>query len=414
MSNPNHPDEPLGATFGPGDPRRPGRPPEHPEDRLGDTWPGTATGSAQDQETDRRLRALIGPVTPLQTPPYSFERVVLRAQRKRHRSAFIAAAAVVSVLAAGAGGVVVGTHLGTGGVVQVAGAGCDQGQGGGRALGGAGTSGARGNGVLDFAAPAAWTGGAGARDAGFAVAGTSGGPRAALASGDVDSGREVMERKHEWAIGGVLTVAALTGGIVAGCSSANSHNGPSASATESGAPVVSSSPSVVTLPSGTASASSGASPSASGPPRCHTTDLSPSVSIVPNSQAAGHELMNIRLTNTSGRTCTVFGFPGMMLEDTNQSGQATNVVRDHTVTPAHLTVPDGGSVATTAQFDFDVPAADEPPTGNCEAPSVYMQITPPDETTQLSATITGGPVTVCEHGKLSVLPFVSGGTGPNQ
>jgi hypothetical protein len=43
-----------------------------------------------------------------------------------------------------------------------------------------------------------------------------------------------------------------------------------------------------------------------------------------------------------------------------------------------------------------------------------MQITPPDETTQLSATIGGGPVTVCQHGALDVLPFIAGPKGPNQ
>jgi hypothetical protein len=71
-------------------------------------------------------------------------------------------------------------------------------------------------------------------------------------------------------------------------------------------------------------------------------------------------------------------------------------------------------VATTGRFDFDVPASDEPQTGNCEAPSVYMEITPPDETTQLSTTITGGPVTVCQHGTIDVFPFIAGATGPNQ
>ncbi|MGH6656256.1 MAG: DUF4232 domain-containing protein [Actinocrinis sp.] len=412
MSNPLTPD----------DPRRPGRPPEHPEERLGDTWPGTSPGAAADRETDRRLRTLIGPVTPLHTPPYSFERVVLRAQRRRHRTAFIAAAAVVSVLAAGAGGVLVGTHLGDGRVLQVADPGCDQSRsGGGKALGGGDTSPAYR--ALDFAAPVAWTGGAGSEYAGFAVAGTSGGPKASAASGGVDSvvesrAREVMDRKHEWAIGGALTAAALFGGIVAGCSSAGGDTGPSANATESGGPTQSQSPGTVLLPTNAPSAaatqSGGAGSSASAVPRCHTVDLSPAVSIVAGSQATGHEAMNIKLTNTSNRTCTVYGYPGMMLEDTNLSGQATNVVRDHSAAPKTLTVASGASVATTALFDFDVPAPDEPATGDCEAPSVYVQLTPPDETTQLSATITGGPVTVCQHGKISVLPFISGAKGPNQ
>ncbi len=226
-----------------------------------------------------------------------------------------------------------------------------------------------------------------------------------------------MDRKYEWAIGGVLTAAALSAGIIAGCSSDASASGPSANPTQSVGPSASQSPGTVTLPApsngASGGASSGTSPAA-GPPRCHTADLSPAVAIVEGSQGAGHESINIKLTNTSGHTCTVYGYPGMKLEDANGSGQATTVNRNHSVKPATIKVPNGGSVATTANFDFDIPAADEPQTGNCEAPSVYLQITPPDETTQLSATIGGGPVTVCEHGTMDVLPFIAGDTGPNQ
>src|SRR5581483_4928804 len=132
------------------------------------------------------------------------------------------------------------------------------------------------------------------------------------------------------------------------------------------------------------------------------------------SAGAGHELMNVRLMNNSGHTCTVYGFPGLQLEDRNSSGLATNVVRDFAVKPTTIVVKNGASVATTVRFDFDVPAADEPQTGPCEAQSVYLGIIPPDEKRQLSAMIQGGPVTVCQHGTLDVLPFVSGTKGANQ
>jgi hypothetical protein len=124
--------------------------------------------------------------------------------------------------------------------------------------------------------------------------------------------------------------------------------------------------------------------------------------------------MNIRLTNASGHICTIHGFPGMKLEDVNGSGQATAVTRNHAVATRTVTLAEGASAATTARIDVAVPAADEPQTGRCEAESVYLQITPPDETTQLSATIGGGPVTVCRHGAIDVLPFIAGDTGPNQ
>lgn len=369
----------------PDDPRRerdqskPGRPGPDPfEDSLAETW------DTPDAAVDRRLRALVGPVTPLYPPPYGYERVALRARRRRHRTAFIAAAAGVMAVAVAAGGVIAGTHLSGGNGLQVAG--CS---------------------AVGQAAPAAWSG-----------EGRPVGVSGPVEAGGIGSGREVKVRKYEWAIGGLLTAAALSVGIVAGCSSNVSANGPSADATESGGPSASPSAGTVTLPApsttpGSGSASSG-SGSAGGPPKCHTVDLSPAVSIVAGSQGAGHESINIRLTNTSGHTCTVYGFPGMKLEDGNGSGQATNVTRNHGIKTLTVTVADGASVATTGHFDFDVPAADEPQTGNCEIPSVYLQITPPDETTQLVATITGGPVTVCEHGTIDVLPFISGPTGANQ
>ena len=356
------------------------------EDSLAETW------DAPDASVDRRLRAVVGPVSPLNPPPYSFERVVLRARRRRHRTAFIAAAASVVVVAVVAGGVVAGTRLGNSGAVEVAGCGSV-----GQSVQGA----ARGIDAPVNAADAADV---------VAVADTRGGP-----SG-IGAGREVMDRKYEWAIGGVLTAAALSAGIVAGCSSSASNNGPSANAILSGAPSPGQSSGAATTPapSGASSSATPGSTGAAGLPRCHTADLSPAVNIVTGSQGAGSESMNIKLTNQSGHTCTVYGYPGMKLEDTNASGQATTVTRNRGLTPATLTVANGASVATTARFDFDMPVPDEPQTGNCEAPSVYLQITPPDETTQLSATITGGPVTVCNHGTIDVLPFVAGSTGPNQ
>lgn len=392
-----------------GDERPSGQPRQHPgqsrgrdrrdpfEDSLAETW------DAPDASVDRRLRAMVGPVAPLYPPPYGYERVVLRARRRKHRTAFIAAAASVVTVAVVAGGVVVGTHLGNSGLVAVAG--CDS---VGQSVPGAARGAGQPVNVADVA---------NVTDV-AAVADARGGP-----SG-IGVGREVMDRKYEWAIGGVLTAAALSAGIVAGCSSSANSNGPSANPTLSSGPTTPGQSSATgasgtPAPSGTGtgtSAGGGATSSstAAGVPRCHTTDLSPAVNIVVGSQGTGHESMNIKLTNNSGHDCTVYGYPGMKLQDANNAGQATTVTRNRSQKPTTITVADGASVATTARIDFSLPSSDEPQTGNCEAPSVYLEITPPDETTQLSATITGGPVTVCEHGTIDVLPFVSGSTGPNQ
>jgi hypothetical protein len=358
------------------------------EDSPADTW------GADDAATDRRLRALIGSVDPLHAPSYGFERVALRARRRRHRTAFMAAAAGVVAVAVVAGGVIAGTRL-TNRSIETAG--CEtvgQGQ------------------ALSQIAPAAWSEPDSAGRT-YRAADIADGVDSGTGSG---GGRGVMERKYEWAIGGVLTAAALSAGIIAGCSTGNGSKGPSANATESGGPSpTQQNQSTMLAPSTTSTTDSAApSPSASGYPLCVATDLSPAVNVVAGSQAAGHESINIRLTNNSGHTCTVYGFPGLQLQDRNSAGQATNAVRVFTVKPTTLVVKDGGSVATTARFDFDVPASDEPQTGDCEAASMYLGIIPPEEKRQLSAMIMGGPITVCQHGTLNVLPFVAGTTGANQ
>lgn len=226
-----------------------------------------------------------------------------------------------------------------------------------------------------------------------------------------------MHRKTELSIGMALAAAALVAGVAAGCSSSGSGgNSPTSGATTSVSPTVSSSVGVVTLPASTSAATPTVTANAAGantPPMCSTNDLSGYVSIVPNSAGAGNELMNVKLTNTSGHTCTIYGYPGFLLEDQHQSGLPTNVVRSNTPVST-VTVPNGGSAATTVRFDFDVPGTGDATTGPCQPESYYMEITPPDQTTQLVAQISGGPVTVCQSGEMTVMPFVSGATGPNQ
>jgi hypothetical protein len=224
-----------------------------------------------------------------------------------------------------------------------------------------------------------------------------------------------MAHKNISAAGATLGAAALAAGFTAGCSG-NAHV-PAANTTPSG--MSSSAPSAPSATaalqaSATAPAATPTPAQAAGLPRCIVTDLSPAVHVVAGSQGAGHELLNITLTNTSGHVCRTYGFPGLQLEDRNSAGQATNVIRDFSVKPTTLVVDSGASVSAMVRFDFDVPAGDEPKTGACEAPSVYLTIIPPEEGRAMSASITGGPVTVCNHGTLDLLPLVSGVTGPNR
>ena len=250
-----------------------------------------------------------------------------------------------------------------------------------------------------------------------------------------------MNRRTGNAIGAVLA-AGLATGVLTGCAG-GSGNTPSADGTEQGSSNGTSPGSPLILPpvqttgpgSGSSGGSGGGSPATpvvqpsggggngggtvtqAGVPQCHTQDLSAEANLVAGSAATGHITMNITVTNTSGRTCTIYGFPGLGLEDTNQDLQPTKVTWDPAIPKTLISLPNGGTASSSARIDKDLPVGSEPLSGPCEPASFYLQVTPPNNTTQLVATIgdTGGSgITVCDFGALDVLAFVPGSTGPQE
>lgn len=173
---------------------------------------------------------------------------------------------------------------------------------------------------------------------------------------------------------------------------------------------------VATIPAGSVPNTTGGATKA-GLPQCTTADLSPEANVVADSAAAGHVTLNITITNTSAHKCTVYGFPGLDLEDKNQDAQPTKVIWDPSVAKTEITLAGGQSASSSARIDDDVPGSGEPQTGPCEAASYYLQITPPNNTTQLVAAIGGtggGGITVCESGTMDVLALVPGSVGPRE
>jgi hypothetical protein len=210
------------------------------------------------------------------------------------------------------------------------------------------------------------------------------------------------------------TTVALHGGSASGGSAlGEAHSGPatasSAAASPSPTPSPSTpSPSKSATPTSSASASSAAagvpttSPSASTP-QCHSDDFKLSVI------AGTSNVLTVVLTNQSGHTCTTYGYPGLETETQSQQDQSTTVNRIKTSPVQTLTVPDGASISSTSTFATETGTATAG--ANCEAPSYYLAVIPPNEQTQIVATITGGPVTVCGGGDLETTPFVMGTGG---
>ena len=234
-----------------------------------------------------------------------------------------------------------------------------------------------------------------------------------------------MTGKSARTAAGAALAALLAAGVLSGCASnagTPTDGGSGAAADNTPGPAL-------TLPAGQTAAATTSTPNGStktgstngatvaGVPQCQTPDLSPEANIVADSAASGHITMNITLTNNSGHKCTIYGFPGLQLEDKNQDSQPTQVTWDPAVTKTLITLANGQSASSSAQMDKDLPVGSEPLTGPCEPASFYIQITAPNNTTQLVATIgdtDGVGITVCNAGALDVLAFVPGSVGPHE
>lgn len=233
---------------------------------------------------------------------------------------------------------------------------------------------------------------------------------------------------------GALALSAAAVLVLAGCgdSSGNGdHNGNNAAAQQSvsgsgaatptaGAPTGSaptgSSPSSSPAPttsapgSGSAAPTPGATPSRGTPAdastgaRCHTSDLSASLS--PQDAAAGNRYASLVLTNTSATTCRVYGYGGIKLVGDKPIPSRQH--RDPSTPPKLLTVRPGAHVYSTLHWGA-VTGTGDAQSGQCEPTATHLLVTPPDETTSLRIPWHYGPV--CERGRIDQTAYRAG-TGP--
>ena len=142
---------------------------------------------------------------------------------------------------------------------------------------------------------------------------------------------------------------------------------------------------------------------ASATRRCHTEDLAGSFKA--GSPGAGQRFATLYLRNASGHTCHVFGYVGGQLKSGGGANIATNILRDHTVTPHTITLKPGKRAKALFHWAA-IPGTGEPQTGNCEPRPAEIRVTPPDETTQLVLRWRFG--SVCQHGAIDVRPLRKG------
>jgi hypothetical protein len=166
------------------------------------------------------------------------------------------------------------------------------------------------------------------------------------------------------ALGGATACAGGGGGTTAG--SAAPAPGPATSSPDS---------------SGTAGAPTR---SGSSSTRCHTSELS--ASLAAGEPGAGQRYATLSLTNTSSRTCTVYGYGGLQPLDAAKKQLPITLTRDTGRPVTLITLAPGASVGRTIHWTA-VPSGSQP----CPTPA-YASIIPPDETSPLTVGWSLGPV----------------------
>ncbi|MFF5303962.1 DUF4232 domain-containing protein [Streptomyces sp. NPDC013161] len=169
---------------------------------------------------------------------------------------------------------------------------------------------------------------------------------------------------------------------------------------------------------GSDSASSGSSTSASGSggtggtstdtgtassSRCHTSELKAKVG--GNDPGAGQENFPIVLTNASGRTCTVRGYPGAAFLNASGTQLGDDPQRETGSTATTVTLKPGQSA--WAGLTFSNPEI----SGAKTATPSWLAVTPPDEQDALHVKWTNGAVPVSGNSSSVRLTVFSAGTG---
>ncbi|MGV9562772.1 DUF4232 domain-containing protein [Streptomyces sp. NPDC003480] len=155
--------------------------------------------------------------------------------------------------------------------------------------------------------------------------------------------------------------------------------------------------------SGSGSTSSAASTgSGATGSRCHTSELRASVGA--NNPGAGQENFPLVLTNRSGRTCTIDGYPGAAFVDASGKQLGPDPKR-RSGSPARITLAPGRSA--WAGLSFSNPGV----SGAKSATPAAVLVTPPDERDSLKVVWSGGAVPVSGNSSTVYLTVFQAGTG---
>ncbi|MBO8194178.1 DUF4232 domain-containing protein [Streptomyces oryzae] len=137
---------------------------------------------------------------------------------------------------------------------------------------------------------------------------------------------------------------------------------------------------------------------------CTAGDLKGSIG--PNHPGAGQENFAVVLTNKSGHTCTVRGFPGFAFLNSDGEQVSLDPQRDSSGTETHTVKLSPGKSAW-APLSYTNPEMTNVPTVTPHS----ALITPPDRRTSLRVDWSGGPVSATGKASVPKIGPLSAGTG---
>lgn len=134
--------------------------------------------------------------------------------------------------------------------------------------------------------------------------------------------------------------------------------------------------------------------------KCGVSHLEPRIKM--RDSAAGRRHAWLVLANTSQTTCTVYGYGGMQLYDSERDAVPTRVVRDRERSPKTLAVAPGDSVRSALSWSTVAGEGDRTD-GTCQPVASSARVTPPDETHTRGVRWSFGPV--CSKGRIEQQPY---------
>ncbi|MGH9047961.1 MAG: DUF4232 domain-containing protein, partial [Acidimicrobiales bacterium] len=131
---------------------------------------------------------------------------------------------------------------------------------------------------------------------------------------------------------------------------------------------------------------------------CQPSDLK--IDVSGSGGAAGTIELTFSLVNSGSVSCTMEGYPGMLLLDAKGAPLPTTVVRGGSLSFDDLAVTSVSLAPGESSF-FNAGYSDVSGTGTCSVAS-QVEITPPNDTAHAVLPVTG--LDACENGMLTVSP----------